>query len=141
MELSRNAKGTIGFTIAVVIGQIWLLVTPVYKPPWEPWPPIVPFMTAVAVPFMSNYYRPLLIGLTGLVILWVWEGRRAGYAVAVVLALVATGFSGFITMFNAVNQEWQGLLTALLVATYPSIMALWYSLQGYRTIRRLSSGP
>jgi hypothetical protein len=133
MELSRNGKGTIGFTIGVVAGQIWLLVSPVYKPPWEPWPPIVPFMTAVAVPFMVNCYRPLLIGLTGLVILWVWEGKRAGYAVAGVLALVATGFSGFITMFNAINQEWQGLLTAVLVATYPSIMALWYSFQGYRS--------
>jgi hypothetical protein len=129
----QEREGTIGFTVAVVFGQIWLLVSPVYKPPWEPWPPIVPFMTAFAVPFMVNYYRPALIGLTGLVILWVWEGRRAGYLVALALAVIATGFAAFVTIFNAINQEWQGLLTAVAVATFPAIMALWYSLQGYRT--------
>ena len=132
MELARNAKGTIGFMIAVILGQVWLPVSPVYKPPWEPWPPIVPFMVEFVVPFMGKYFRPLLIGLTGLVILWVWEGKRAGYAVALVLALIATGFALFITVFNVLNQEWHGVFTAVLVSTFPSITALWYSFQGYR---------
>lgn len=133
MELTRNAKGTIGFIIALVVGQVWLLVSPVYRPPWEPWPPIVPFMVEFAVPFMVKYYRPALIGLSGLVIMWVWEGKRAGYALAFVLALVGAGFSLFVTMFNVFNQEWHGVLTAVTVSTFPSIMLLWYSVQGYRS--------
>ena len=132
MQLSRNAKGTIGFIIAVVCGQIWSAVSPVYKPPWEPWPPIVPFMVDYAVPFMVNYYRPFLIGLAGLAILWVWEGQPAGYLLALVLAAIATLFGVSVTVFNTMTQEWVGLLTAVVAVAFPAIMALWYSFQGYR---------
>jgi hypothetical protein len=135
MELTRNAKGTIGFIIAVVCGQIWSAVSPVYRPPWEPWPPIVPFMEQYAVPFMVNYYRPVLIGLAGLAILWVWEGKRAGYLIAVVLAAIATVFGASVTVFNTMTQEWIGLLTAVVAVGFPAIMMLWYPFQGYRTHR------
>lgn len=132
MQLTRNSKGTIGFIIAVVAGQIWVAVTPVYEPPWKPWPPIVPFMVELVVPFMVNYFRPILIGLAGLVILWVWEGRRAGYLVALVLSAIAALFGVSVTIFNAINREWLGLLTAVSALAFPAVMALWYSSQGYR---------
>lgn len=132
MQPTVNAKGTIGFIIALVVGQIWSAVSPVYKPPWEPWPPIVPFMVDYAVPFMVNYYRPILIGLVGLVILWVWDGNRAGYLIALVLAAVATVFGVSVTVFNTMNQEWLGLFTAVSAVTFPAIMAVWYSIRGYR---------
>lgn len=135
MQLTRDAKGTIGFLIAVTIGQIWSTVSPVYQPPWEPWPPIVPFMVEYAVPFMVNYYRPFLIGLAGLVVLWVWEGKRAGYLIAAVLAAIAAVFGVSVTIFNTIMQEWLGLLAAVSVVTVPAIMALWYSLRGYQTHR------
>lgn len=133
MELTKNAKGTIGFIIAVVCGQIWSAVTPVYRPPWEPWPPIVPFMDQYIVPFMVNYYRPVLIGLAGLAILWVWEGKRAGYLLALLLAAVATVFGISVTVFNTMTQEWMGLLTAVVAVAFPAIMMLWYSFEGYRS--------
>ncbi len=133
MQLTRNAKGTIGFIIAVVFGQIWSAVTPVYNPPWEPWPPIVPFMSEFAVPFMVNYFRPVLMGLAGLAIFWVWEGKREGYLVALLLAAIATGFGVMVTFFNAISQEWLGLFTAVIAVAFPAIMALWYSFQGYRS--------
>ncbi len=133
MQLTRNAKGTIGFIIAMVLGQIRSAVSKVYKPPWEPSPPIVPFMKEFVSPFMNYYYRPVLIVLAGLVILWVWEGRRAGYLVALVLAAIATGFGVFVTIFNALSQEWLGLFTAVTAIAFPAIMALWYSFQGYRS--------
>lgn len=132
MQLGRIAKGTIGFMIAMVIGQIWSAVSPVYKPPWEPWPPIVPFMVAYALPFLNDFYRPILLGLTGLVILWVWEGNRAGYLVALVLSAVATVFGVSVTIFNTMHQEWSGLFTAVAVVVFPSVMALWYAFQGCR---------
>jgi hypothetical protein len=132
MQLTRNAKGTIGFIIAVVFGQIWSAITPVYNPPWEPWPPIVPFMSELAVPFMVNYFRPVLMGLAGLAIFWVWEGKREGYLVALLLSAIATGFGVMVTFFNAITQEWLGLFTAVIAVAFPAIMALWYSFQGYR---------
>ncbi len=133
MQLTRNAKGTIGFIIAMVLGQIWGAVSPVYKPPWEPWPPIVPLMSEFAAPFMANYFWPVLMGLAGLAIFWVWEGKREGYLVALILAAIATGFGVMVTFFNAITQEWLGLLTAVSAVAFPAIMALWYSVQGYRT--------
>ena len=132
MQFTRNAKGTVALIIAVVCGQIWSAVSPVYEPPWEPWPPIVPFMVDYAVPFMVNYYRPLLIGLAGLAILWVWEGRRAGYLLALALAAIATVFGVSVTIFNTMTQEWIGLLTAVVAVAFPAVMALWYSFQGCR---------
>ena len=133
MQLTSNAKGTIAFIIAVVCGQIWSAVSPVYKPPWEPWPPIVPFMNDYAAPFMANYYRPLLIGLAGLAVLWVWEGKLAGYLVALVLAAIASIFGVSVTVFNALSREWIGLLTAVVAVAFPALMALSYSVRGYRT--------
>jgi hypothetical protein len=132
MQLRRNAKGTIGFMLAMVIGQIWSAVSPVYKPPWEPWPPIVPFMVAYVLPFLNDFYRPIMLGLTGLVVLWVWEDSRAGYVIAFVLAAIAIVFGVSVTIFNTVNQEWSGLFTAVTVVVFPAVMALWYSFQGYR---------
>ena len=133
MQVNRNAIGTIGFIIAMVLGQIGSTASRVYKPPWEPWLPIVPFMKAFASPFMTYYYRPVLIALVGLVILWVWGGRREGYLVAFVLAAIATAFGVIVTIMNAVTQEWLGLITAVFALTFPAVMALWYSFQGYRT--------
>ena len=133
MQPSRNAKGTIAFMFAMVIGQIWSTVSPVYQTPWEPWPPIVPFMVTYVAPFLYDYYRPIMFGLTGLAILWVWENSGAGYVIAFVLAAIATVFGLSVTVFNTLNQEWSGLFTALTVVVFPSIMTLWYSFQGYRS--------
>ena len=132
MELNRNAKGTIAFTILIVMAQIWATVTPVYKPPWEPWPPIIPFMVNYAVPFLIDFYRPVLIGFAGLAVFWVWEGRRSGYLLALLFAAVASVYSVAVTIFNAMNQEWSGIFTAAVAFTFPSLMALWYSAQGCR---------
>lgn len=89
-------------------------------------------MKEFASPFMNYYYRPVLIVLAGLVILWVWEGRREGYLVAFVLAAIATVFGVIITIMNAITQEWHGLITAVFAVAFPAVMVLWYSFQGYR---------
>jgi hypothetical protein len=142
VQLTRNAAGTVAFTIAMTLGQIWNVATPVNKPPlWKPWPPIEPFMVAYAVPFMNGYYRPILIALTGPVVLLVWQGRRSGYLVAFVLALIGAGFGVSITIFNALNQEWLAVLSAVTAVAFPAVMALGFSFQGYRshgleTVRR-----
>lgn len=133
MELTKYAKGTITFTLVIAIAQIWSVVSPVYKPPWEPWPPIIPFMVNYALPFLVDFYRPVLIGFAGLAVLWVWEGRRAGFVLALLLAAVASVFGVSVTIFNALNQEWSGFFTAAIAVTFPSLMALWYSVQGYRS--------
>lgn len=133
MQLSRNAKAVIAFSIMMVLGQIWMTVSPVYDPPWEPWPPIVPFMAGFAVPFMQRYFRPIQMAMTGLLLLWVWEGKRAGYLIGLILAVIATGFGGVVTLLNAMNQEWLGTLTAVCAVDVPAVMTLWYSYQGYRT--------
>jgi hypothetical protein len=82
---------------------------------------------------MVRFFRPVLIALTGLVILWVWEGKRVGYLVALVLAAIATGFGVVVFLLNALNQEWLGTLTAVCAAAVPAVLALWYSYQGYRS--------
>ena len=124
----------------MVCGQIWSAVSPVHQPPWKPWPAIVPFMVDYAVPFMVNYYRPFLIGLARLAILWVYEGKAAGYLVALALATIATVFGISVTIFNTMSREWLGLLTAVVAVTFPAVMALWYSLQGYRSSCGLQLG-
>lgn len=133
MQLSRNAKGAIAFLIVISVAHVWSAVTPVYKSPWEPWPPIVPLMKDYVVPFLVHVYRPVLIGLTGLAVFWIWDGRREGFVVAMLLAAVGSVFGIGITIFNALQQEWSGLFTAALALTYPAVMALWYSTQGYRS--------
>jgi hypothetical protein len=81
---------------------------------------------------MVNYYRPFLIGLAGLAILWVWEDEPAGYLVALVLAAIAAVFGVSVTITNTMAQEWIGLLTAVVAVAFPAVMALWFSFQGYR---------
>jgi hypothetical protein len=90
-------------------------------------------MYEFAGPFMVQFFRPVLMGLTGLVILWVWEGKREGYLVALVLSVIAAPFGVMVTLANAISQEWTGLFTAVTAVAFPAIMALWYSFQGYRS--------
>ena len=132
MKSRKYARGTIAFVIMMTIGQIWIAVSPVYDSPWEPWAPIVPFMAEFAVPFMQNYFRPVLIVLAGFVILWVWEDRRAGYSIALVLAVIASGFGVVVILLNALNQEWLGTLTGIFAAALPAFLLLWYSYKGLR---------
>ena len=134
MELNRYAKGTIAFIILIVMSQIWATVSPVFKPPWQPWPPIVPFMVNYAVPFLIEFYRPVLIGFAGFAVLWVWEGKRAGYLLAAIIAVVASVYSVLVAVLNGMNQEWSGLFTVAVAFAIPSLMGLWYSAQGYRHI-------
>jgi len=132
MALNKFAKGTIAFIAIIAVSHIWTAISLVYKPPWAPWPPIVPLMKEFVVPFLHHFYRPVLIGLTGLVIYWVWEDRRAGYLLAFVLAAIASVFGVAITLFNALSQQWSGTFTAALSVAFPALMALWFSMQGYR---------
>lgn len=132
MKFRKYAKGTIAFVIMMTVGQIWMAVSPVFDPPWEPWAPIVPFMAGFAIPFMQNFFRPLLILLAGLVILWVWEDQRAGYSIALVLATIASGFGVVVILLNALNQEWLGTLTGICAAAFPAFLLLWYSYKGFR---------
>lgn len=134
MDLNRYAKGTIAFITIIAISHIWSAISPVYKPPWAPWSPIIPLMKDFVVPFLIHFYRPVLIGLTGLVVFWVWDGRRAGYLLAFLLAAVASVFGVAITIFNAITLEWSGLFTAAVSIAFPALMALWYSAQGYRSL-------
>ena len=131
MELDRYAKGTIAFIILIVISQIWATVSPVFKPPWQPWPPIVPFMVNYAVPFLVELYRPILIGFAAFAVLWVWEGQRAGYLLAVLFAVVASVYSVLVAVLNGMSQEWSGLFTVVVAFAVPSLTGLWYSAQGY----------
>lgn len=132
MKFQKHAKGTIAFVIMMTVGQIWMAVSPVYESPWEPWAPIVPFMAGFAVPFMQNFFRPVLIVLAGVVILWVWEDRRAGYSLALMLATIASAFGVIVILLNALNQEWLGTLTGIFAAALPAFLLLWYSFQGFR---------
>jgi hypothetical protein len=88
-------------------------------------------MVAYVLPFLNDFYRPIMFALTGLVVLWVWENGKAGFVIAFLLAAVTTGFGLSVTVFNTMHQEWSGLFTALTVVVFPSIMTLWYSFQGY----------
>lgn len=133
MQLNRNAVGATAFIIAVILGHIWSAITPVYKPPWQPWPPLIPLMSDYVVPFLVHYYRPILIGLLGLAILWMWDGRRAGFAITIVLMVIASAFGVLVVIFNTMAQEWSGALTGIISIAFPSLMALWYSYQGYRS--------
>jgi hypothetical protein len=132
MQVSKNAKGAIAFLIVISIAHIWSAVTPVYDSPWEPWPPIIPLMTGYVLPFLIDFYRPVLIGLTGLAVFWIWDGRRNGYVLAMLLAAVASIFGVSVTIFNALQHEWSGLFTAAIAVAYPAVMAFWYSVQGLR---------
>ena len=86
------------------------------------------------MPFLTHFYRPILIGISGLVIYWVWEGRRAGYLLAVLFAAVASVFGVAITIFNAITMEWSGTFTAAVSVAFPALMALWFSAKGYRYV-------
>jgi hypothetical protein len=131
VQLSRYAKGTISFSIMLVFATFWLAISPVFDSPWEPWEPVVPLMSGFAVPLFNQFYRPLLLALTGLAVFWVWEGQRSGYLLALVLALVGLAFTAVVTFANLVNQTWIGAFTTTS-ATIPALLACWYAYHGYR---------
>lgn len=133
MQLGRHAKGTISFSIMLVFAMFWLAVSPVFDPPWEPWEPLVPLMSGFAVPLLNQFYRPLLVALIGLAVFWVWEGRRSGYLLALVLALVGLAFTAVVTFANVMNQTWIGAFTTTCAAI-PALLASWYAYQGYRQV-------
>jgi hypothetical protein len=130
--LSKNAKGTIAFLSVIALAHIWSAVTPVFKPPWEPWAPLVPIMKDLVVPFLVHIYRPVLIGFTGLAVFWIWDGRREGFLVALLLSIVASAFGVLVVIFNALAGEWSGLFTCVVSLAFPALMALWYSWKGYQ---------
>lgn len=130
MQMPKYAKGSIAFLIVIAVAHNWSAITVVFEPPWEPWPPIVYVMGEYVVPFLHHIYRPILIGLTGLAVFWIWEDRCEGYVVAGLLALVASVFGIGITFFNLMTQEWSAVFTAAVAFSYPAVMALWYSTQG-----------
>ena len=130
--LSKNAKGTIAFLSVIALAHIWSAVTPVFKPPWEPWAPLVPLMKDFVVPFVAHFYRPVLIGFTGLAVFWIWDGRREGFLVALLLSIVASAFGVLVVIFNALAAEWSGVFTCVVSIAFPALMALWYSWKGYQ---------
>ncbi len=132
MEASRYAKAAIAFLLIIAVAHIWTMVSSVYKAPWQPWLPLVPLMKHIVVPFMHEIYRPILIGFTGLAIYWMWDGRRVGFVLSMLLTLISAAFGVLITFFNGMAGEWSGCFTAAVAVAYPSIMALWYSYQGFR---------
>lgn len=134
MELSKYAKGTIAFMMIIAVSHYWTILSPVYKPPWQPWPPIVPLMKDFVVPFLTHFYRPILIGMTGLIVYWVWEDRRVGYLVALFFSAIASIFGVAITIFNAITLDVSGTFTAAVSVAFPAVMALWFAGQGYRNI-------
>ncbi len=130
--LSKNAKGTIAFLSVIALAHIWSAVTPVFKPPWEPWAPLVPIMKDWVGPFLVHIDRPVLIGFTGLAVFWIWDGRREGFLVALLLSIVASVFGVLVVIFNALAAEWSGLFTCVVSIAFPALMALWYSWKGYQ---------
>jgi len=132
MDLSRYAKGAIAFLIFLAIAHAWTMISSVYKPPWQPYPPLVPLMKHFVVPFMHELYRPILIGLSGLAIFWIWDGRRSGYVLSLLLTVISAAFGVLIVIFNGMAGQWSGMFTAAIAVAFPSVMALWYSYQGYR---------
>ncbi len=130
--LSKNAKGTIAFLSVIALAHIWSAVTPVFKPPWEPWATLVPIMKDLVVPFLVHFYRPVLIGFTGLAVFWIWDGRRGGFLLALLLSIVASAFGVLVVIFNALAAEWSGVFTCVVSIAFPALMALWYSWKGYQ---------
>jgi uncharacterized membrane protein len=88
-------------------------------------------MKDFVVPFMHHVYRPILIGLTGLAIYWMWQERREGYLVAMVLTIIASGFGVLVTIFNLFGKQWSGAFTCLIAFAFPALMALWFSYRGF----------
>ena len=134
MDTSRCAKAAIAFLLIIAVAHIWTMVSSVYKPPWQPWPPLVPLMKHFVVPFMHEIYRPLLIGFSGLAIYWMWDGRRAGFVLSLLLTVISAVFGVLIVFFNAMAGEWSGCFTAAVAVACPSVMAFWYSYQGLRSV-------
>ena len=132
MDLPRYAKGAIAFLLILAVAHVWTMVSTVYKPPWQPWLPLVPLMKDFVVPFTHQLYRPILIGGTGLAIFWIWDGKRAGYILALFLTFISAAFGVLIVIFNFMAGEWSGTFTALIAVAFPSVMACWFSYQGYR---------
>lgn len=133
MELSKYAKGTIAFFIVLIAAHYWTMLSSVFNKPWHPWPPIVPLMKDWVVPFMHHIYRPLLLGVSGLVVYWLWQGERrsAGYAMAFIFAAISFVFGFSIVIFNTITGFWSAVFTMIVGVTFPAAMATWYSAQGY----------
>ena len=93
MELTNDSKGTIAYSLALTILMAYDIAS--FQANADVWGPAVGGL-ALLGPLLINLSTtlvgvilPLFVLLEGVAVLWVWQGNRSGFTLALVLGIVA----------------------------------------------------
>ena len=93
MTLTSNAKATIAYSLALTVLMAYDVAS--FQANAEVWGPAVGGLPVLG-PLLVNLNTalvglilPIFVLLEGLGVLWIWEGKRSGFTLALVLAIVA----------------------------------------------------
>lgn len=93
MTLTSNAKATIAYTLALTILMAYDVAS--FQANGLVWGPAVGGLPVLG-PLLVNLSTtlvglilPIFVLFAGISVLWIWEGNRSGYTVALILAIVA----------------------------------------------------
>ncbi len=127
MPATDAARGTIAFSIAMFVGNVWDVLSPATKGDiMEPLQPL----RGVIGPFFVNWYMPYGILLMGLAVLWIWSGNRGGFGLAAVLGLGTAAIQLFfaVGLTGVGNAVGAATCVSVLIA---SILAMWFAYRGW----------
>ena len=131
MNLTNNGKTTIVFAATVAALDVYYEASAQANPEWVE--ALSPFSQQF-FPIMATVGIPIMTVLYALAILWVWQDRRAGYIIALVLGVMYT----LNHLLFVVTRLGAGLpLVAGMHAISVVVAALlaWYAFKGQRELK------
>ena len=131
MELTSNGKATIVFAATLAALGAYSDASAQANPEWIASLP--PFMQQ-AFPILATVGIPIFTVLSALAILWVWQGWRAGYILALLLGVLATldRLQFVVTRLGADLPLVAGMdaISAVVAA-----LLAWYAFKGQRELK------
>ncbi len=135
MPATNEVRGTIAFSIAMFVGNVWDVLSPATK--GDIMGPLQP-LAGIAIPFFVNWYMPYGILLMGLAVVWIWSGDRRGFGLAAVLGLVTAAIQAFFAVGLAGVGNWVGAATCVSVLI-ASVFTMWFAYRGWAVVAKVAA--
>ena len=125
MNLTNNGKATIAFSVALAVLAVFEVVSAPANPDLGE--------SSAFVARVSPMITPLIVLLWGIAISWVWQGKRTGF----ILAIIVGFFEGFDALGAGILRLSAGFPTAAATFFFTLVTAalvVWYAYRGQREL-------